>query len=100
MQARILHQNGFRRGDDRYAPTNRAVKGAPKSYLPNRGTRQSAKPQGCGRKKRRRSQPPLTRSEGVLVEQRRDLSVGVVEIGSRADYFVFLDGEQLGKIFS
>jgi hypothetical protein len=35
------------------------------------------------------------------VEQRRDFSVeGVVEIGSRADYFVFLDGEQLGKIFS
>jgi hypothetical protein len=37
----------------------------------------------------------------MLVEQRRDFCVeGVVEIGSRADYFVFLDGEQLGKIFS
>ena len=35
------------------------------------------------------------------MEQRRDFCVeGVVEIGSRADYFVFLDGEQLGKIFS
>ena len=35
------------------------------------------------------------------MEQRRDFSVeGVVEIGSRADYFVFLDGKQLGKIFS
>jgi len=43
----------------------------------------------------------LRRSKGVLVEQRRDFSVeGIVEIGSRADYFVFLDGEQLGEIFS
>ncbi len=35
------------------------------------------------------------------MEQRRDFSVeGVVEVGPRADYFVFLDGKQLGKIFS
>lgn len=35
------------------------------------------------------------------MEQRRDFSVeGVVEVRSRADYFVFLDGEQLGKVFS
>jgi hypothetical protein len=35
------------------------------------------------------------------MEQRRDFSVeGVVEIGPRADYFLFLDGEQLGKVFS
>jgi hypothetical protein len=35
------------------------------------------------------------------MEQRRDLSVeGIVELGLRADYFVFLDGEQLGKVFS
>lgn len=35
------------------------------------------------------------------MEQRRDFSVeGLVEIGPRADYFVFLDGEQLGKLLS
>jgi hypothetical protein len=35
------------------------------------------------------------------MEQRRDFSLeGVVEVGPRADYFVFLDGEQLGKVFS
>jgi hypothetical protein len=35
------------------------------------------------------------------VEQRRDFCVaGVVEVGPRADYFVFVDGEQLGKVFS
>jgi hypothetical protein len=39
--------------------------------------------------------------KGAPVEQRRDSSVeGVVEVGPRADYFMFLDGEQLGKVFS
>lgn len=33
--------------------------------------------------------------------QRQDFSVeGLLEVGPRADYFVFLDGEQLGKVFS
>lgn len=35
------------------------------------------------------------------MEQRRDFSEeGVVEVGPRADYFAFLDGEQLGKLLS
>lgn len=35
------------------------------------------------------------------MEQKRDFSMeGVVEVGPRADYFVFLDGEQLGKLLS
>jgi hypothetical protein len=35
------------------------------------------------------------------MEQRRDFSVeGVVEVGPRTDYFVFLDREQLGEVFS
>ncbi len=43
----------------------------------------------------------LEASERVLVEQRRDFSVeGEVQIGPRADYFLFLDGEQIGKVFS
>jgi hypothetical protein len=33
--------------------------------------------------------------------QRRDFSIeGAVQIGPRADYFLFLDGEQVGKVFS
>ena len=32
---------------------------------------------------------------------KRDFSKeGVLEIGPRADYFLFLDGEQIGKLFS
>ena len=47
------------------------------------------------------NQPLLEWSAGVLMEQRRDFSVeGVVEVGPRADYFVFLDREQLGEVFS
>ena len=35
------------------------------------------------------------------MEQRRDFSVeGLVEVGPRADYFAFLDGEQLGKVLT
>ncbi len=35
------------------------------------------------------------------MEQRRDFSIeGAVEVGPRADYFVFLDGEQLGKVIA
>jgi hypothetical protein len=35
------------------------------------------------------------------MELRRDFSTeGVVEIGPRADYFLFLDGEQMGRVFS
>ena len=33
--------------------------------------------------------------------QRRDFSVeGIVEVGPQADFFMFLDGEQIGKLFS
>ena len=35
------------------------------------------------------------------MEQKRDFSLeGVLEIGPRADYFLFLDGEQIGRLFS
>ena len=34
------------------------------------------------------------------MNQRRNFSVeGVVEVGPPDDYFVFFDGEQLGKVF-
>jgi hypothetical protein len=32
---------------------------------------------------------------------KRDFSIeGTVQVGPRADYFLFLDGEQMGKLFS
>lgn len=35
------------------------------------------------------------------MEQRRDFSVeGIVEVGPQADFFMFLDGEQIGKLLS
>lgn len=35
------------------------------------------------------------------MDRRRDFSIeGVVEVGPRADYFAFLDGEQIGKVFT
>ena len=35
------------------------------------------------------------------MKQRRDFSVeGIVEVGPQADYFAFLDGEQLGRVLS
>jgi hypothetical protein len=35
------------------------------------------------------------------MEQKRDFSLeGVVEVGPRADFFLFLDGEQMGQLFS
>jgi hypothetical protein len=35
------------------------------------------------------------------MEQKRDFSLeGVVEVGPRADYFLFLDGEQIGQLLS
>ncbi len=37
----------------------------------------------------------------MRTEQRRDFSVeGIVEVGPQADFFMFLDGEQIGKLFS
>ncbi len=36
-----------------------------------------------------------------MVEKRRDFSVeGLVEVGPRADYFLFLDGNFLGRAFT
>jgi hypothetical protein len=43
----------------------------------------------------------LRRSEGVLGGAKARFSVeGEVQIGPRADYFLFLDGEEIGKVFS
>ena len=35
------------------------------------------------------------------MEQRRDFTIeGLIEVGPQADFFAFLDGEQLGKLLS
>ncbi len=35
------------------------------------------------------------------MEQKHDFSTeGLIEVGSRADFFVFMNGEQLGKLLS
>lgn len=42
------------------------------------------------------------RSKGLRMEQAQKnfVTEGLVQIGPRADFFVFMDGEQLGKVFA